>query len=168
MQKHTLLSKKTFWHNHSRSPHNTACYIVCLCLSQLLLCVFSGFMYLWKHVLQSCNDILPSEISLNVNIVTEMLGYDPLWERETERERVEGGKGGCDRDTSKGQKESSSSHSFKPRFFALSLSPLIFFAVLFVTGLTLCLSCYSLRVLDSNYIFWIFTAVMEDALTEAA
>lgn len=49
----------------------------------LVLCI-NGFM-LFSHVMIA--DILLSEISLNMSIVTEMLGYKPLCLRVRERER---------------------------------------------------------------------------------
>lgn len=73
---------------------------------------------------------------------------------EREAERGEGGKGGCDRDTGKEQRESSSSHNFKSRFSSLSW---IFFTALLATGLSPSVSCHGLRVLHSNYISCIFT-----------
>lgn len=95
---------------------------VSLCCCCLVLCI--GRSMFLSHVIIA--DILLSEISLDMSIVTEMLGYNPLClgerqtERGRERERGEGGKGGCDGDTSKERKESSFSHNLKSRFSTLS------------------------------------------------
>lgn len=81
---------------------------------RLLLCNSASVFYSEATIV----DILLSEISYNMRIVTEMLGYNPLCLGERQRERKgkkrevrRRRKGGCDRNTSEEQRESLSAHN---------------------------------------------------------